>query len=299
MSKNYYEILGVPESSSDEEIKNAYKRLAKKYHPDKHSGNKVFEEKFKEVSQAYQTLSNPKQRAEYDQTIRFRQSSYGQQQTGFNADFDLNEILNQFRFASGGRRQATGGFNSIFHNRYDDESDSSFDAETGADIHSELKVPFIQATTGGSVEFEYHNETQKTIRVQIPPGIEDGEKIKLKGQGRKTRGRTGDLILTIRVEPDSFFHRKGLDVYCNMKLNLAQLVLGSNIRVRTVYDELVDIRIPVHTQPGTLLKASGLGIRSKKGTGDFYVTVTVELPEQLNKKQRELFETFARSCKMI
>ncbi len=297
MKKDFYQILGVSKNAGDEEIKRAYKRLAKQYHPDKHSGEKNFEDQFKEISEAYQTLSDHKKRDEYDQIRRFGESNFRQPGTGFDAGFDFNELLNRFRFSRGGARSGVAGFPGFFYETDPVEFDTEEETNQ-ADIHSELNVTLKQAATGDTVEFVYMNGTMRTIRVRIPQGIEDGGKISLKGQGRTFRGRTGDLILTIRIQSDSVFYRKGPDIYTDCKINFAQMLLGSVIRVRTVYDETVDIRIPANTLPGTILKASKLGIRSRNGTGDFYVKVIPEMPGPLNKKQKELFEAFARSCQM-
>ncbi len=298
MPANYYKILCVPETATDDEIKAAYKKLAKQFHPDRHSGNKAYEEKFKEISEAYQALGDPKQRAEYDQMRRFGRGRFRQPSSGAPMDFDLNDLFRQFHFSQGRARRPFSGFSSFFQDVQADGFGEAEEDETNGTIQSEITIPFRKAVTGGAAEFTFTGGDSKTVRVQIPPGTHDGGKIMLRGMGRKINGRNGDLILTVRVEPDPVFTRKGLDVYREIRLNLAQMMLGCSIRVKTAYDEPVDIKIPANTQPGTVLKASGLGIRSKIGTGNFLIKVTPEFPSELNKKQKELFETFARACQM-
>ena len=141
---------------------------------------------------------------------------------------------------------------------------------------------------------------QKRISVKIPPGIEDGAKIRLRGQGQPgtSGGPPGDLILKVRISPHRFFRRKGADVYCDITINLAQAVLGSKIRVRTLNDRKAILKIPPGTQPGTTFRLKGLGIRTDSTVGDQYVTVHVEIPKNLSSKERQLFEQFADSLKL-
>ena len=298
MTENYYNILGVSETATDEDIKAAYKRLAKQYHPDRHSGHKAFEEKFKKISEAYQTIGDPQRRAEYDKMRRYAHSGFRTAPEGAGVEFDLQDFLNHFSFAAGRRQSSHGGFSTFFRDLNDHEPEFTDETLYDPDVHSDLFVTLEDAVKGSSVEFEYRMDKTKTIRVNLPPGIDHGGKIKLKGQGNSINGQRGDLILTVNIMPDGVFQRKGNDIYCEKKVNLARMILGSIIRVKTVYDGTIDVKVPENTQPGTMLKISGHGVRTKHGSGDFYVKIISEHPSSLNKKQKELFETFARSCNM-
>lgn len=287
--KNYYQILGVSDSASEEEIKTAYKTLAKKYHPDRNHGNKQSEDRFKEMSEAYNVLSDPKRRKEYDSMRRFggRNRVNNNEYSDNFSESELNDFIKNFR----GTTKSYG-----FENRpsFSDILDDMFFGNTAQaqEAHVELSVPFEKSIYGGDVDFVFNSGSSRTIRVKLPEGINDGEQLRIH------QNNSPDILLTVRVQPDAVFTRKGNDVYCEIPVNLAQLVLGSTVKVKTVYGSHVEVKIPSGTQGGTMLKLSHLGIRHKGAKGDMYVTLILSVPKNLTKKQKEVFECFAKESGM-
>lgn len=285
--KDYYKILGVSESATEDEIKSAYKTLAKKFHPDRNHGNKQSEEKFKEMSEAYNVLSDSKKRKEYDTMRRFGQRGNGAGYQDNFSGFDMNDFMKNFRTA--GKSYGFGQRDS-----FADILDDMFFGGSGQkqENHVELSIPFQRSITGGDVEFIVNNPTQRTIRVKLPEGIKDGEQLRIH------QPQTSDILLTVRVQPDAYFSRKGNDIYIEIPVNCAQLVLGSSVKVKTVYGSQVEVKIPAGTQNGTVLKLSQLGVRHNGSKGDMFVTLALALPKNLTKKQKELFEAFAKEAGM-
>ena len=368
--KDYYRILGVSENASQEEIKRAYRRLAKKYHPDANPGDPSAAERFKEINEAHEVLSDPQKRKQYDDLRHF--ASTGFTGRGFEQGFDFNEFLRQF---GGGARTFTfedlgglGDFGDIFSAIFDRGEtfrSQRYGPRRGEDRYSEIEIPFDLATKGGKTVITVDREevcsrcggsgaqpgsksqtcpqcggqgtismiqgafavsrpcprcfgrgeiitqpcascggtgrtiARKRISLTIPEGTEDGSTIRLRGQGQPgfAGGPPGDLILKVRVLPHHFFKRKGLDIFCEVKISLEQALLGTKLKVKTVNGRQAILRIPPGTQPGTTFKLKGLGVKSDSRTGDQYVTVNVELPKNLSSEQQALFKKFAESLK--
>ncbi len=292
--KDYYHILGVADTAGEDEIRRAYKKLAKRFHPDRNQGSKEAEEKFKEISEAYEVLSNAEKRKKYDTIRRFGSHS------GFSgsaqSEFDFSEFFRNFDLGSHRGSRSGRSFADMLDEMFFGESSSGHRSERGHDLEAEVTISFEKAVRGGDVEFTFQNGTRRTLKVKIPPGINDGEQIRLRGQGHPSASRPGDLILTVRVTPDPLFSRKELDIFTDVTVNLAQAILGSTVRVKTAYGDRLDVKIPPATQPGTMLKLNRLGIKGRSGVGDMYITVKVELPKSLGRRQRELFEDFARQA---
>lgn len=301
--KDYYKTLGVGEDAGLEEIKKAYRRLAKQYHPDANPGNKTAEEKFKEISEAYDVLSDPQKRQQYDQ---MRKYGFGAGHQGF--DFrDFGNFTGQtwrgtdFTFEG---FDFFGDLKEIFERFFYRDSESPFGfsrATRGNDLHAEIRIPFSLSILGGKTSFTISKRQKPvTYAVQIPPGIEDGEQIRLKGQGNRDSRmqEPGDLILTIRVEPHRFFKRQGRDIHCEVTLNLAQAVLGTSVKVNTVHGKKVLLKIPPGTQNGTVFRIPNMGVERNGIQGDQYVTVRVEIPTHLNQEEEELMAKFAKMHKM-
>lgn len=287
--KDYYKILGVSQSASDEEIKTAYKALAKKFHPDKNHGNKQMEEKFKEMSEAYNLLSDPKKRKEYDALRQFggRRTNTSYSPTDDFSESELNDFIRNFRGAG-----KSYGFGSSAS--FTDLLDEMFFGQStrGQESNVELSIPFEKSIYGGEVDFVIQHGGGRKIRVKLPEGISDGEQLRI----HQNNGI--DIILTVRVQPDKHFIRKGHDIYCDISVNFAQLVLGSSVRVNTVYGNPIDIKIPAGTQSGTVLKLGGMGVKSKGKKGDMFVTLNLTVPANLSSKQKELLEMFAKDSGM-
>lgn len=287
--KDYYKILGISESASEDEIKTAYKTLAKKFHPDRNQGNKQSEERFKEMSEAYNTLSDAKKRKEYDTLRRFGggRSGTGYQNSDDFSASDLNDFMRNFK--SSGKSYGFGGRES-----FADILDDMFFGNTTKkqEINVELAIPFQKSINGGDVDFAINNGIPQTIRVKLPEGINDGEQLRIH------QNNSPDILLTVRVQPDPFFSRKGNDIYCEIPVNFAQMSFGSTVKVKTVYGSHVEVKIPVGTQNGTMLKLSHLGVRHGGKKGDMYVTMALSVPKNLTRKQKELLEAFANETGM-
>lgn len=274
--KNYYDILGVSESASDQQVKAAYKKLAKQFHPDKNPGNRQSEERFKEISEAYNVLSDPKARKQYDSMRRFGSAQY---ETG--EGFDFSDLFKGFGF----NRQYAGGQGGSFSDLFEE----LFNRSSGGSSVYEVSIPFEKSIHGGDLEvtLDHHR-----IRVQIPSGIEDGTELRVTGSGG------ANWRLRIRVQPDSFFTRKRMNIHCEIAVNYLQLALGSTVRIRTIYGGRIDVRIPAGTQPGTDLKIPGAGVKTSRGNGDMYVRVNLDVPKSLTKKQKDALEAFGKAMEL-
>ena len=357
--RDYYDVLGVSKSADATELKKAYRKLAMKYHPDKNPGDKEAEEKFKEINEAYEVLSDETKRRNYDQ--------FGHE--GVNGQ--------GFGGAGGFGGQGFGGFDDIFGDIFGDMFGGGFGGgrprrrgpERGADMKQRINISFEEAAFGKKVQVKINRSEEceechgsgakpgtskktcptcngsgqvqsvqrtpfgniastrtctecngegevidspctkchgkgsirktKTIEVDVPAGIDDGQMIKLSGQGELgTRGGPrGDLYIEVNVDSHSIFTREGYDVYLEMPITFAQATLGDKIQVPTL-DGKVEYEIPEGTQTGTVFRLKGKGIPKLRSNvrGDQYVKVTVEIPKKLNDKQKELVKEFAREC---
>jgi molecular chaperone DnaJ len=373
--KDYYKILGVGETATPDEIKKAYRKLAKKYHPDANPEDSQSAERFKEVNEANEVLSDPKKRKQYDDLRHFAHAGYGGQ--GFESGFDINDILGQFGKGGGARargfsREDLGGFGGlgdIFSSIFDRGQrfrQERYGPQRGEDLLTEVEVPFDVAAKGGTTVIGISKEdvcdrchgsgaepgskvekcpqcggsgmisvsqgafavsrpcprcygrgeivsdpcakcggtgrvgAHKRLSVKIPPGVSDGQTIRLRGQGQpgSSGGAAGDLLIKVRVSPHRFFKRRGANIHCDIDINLAQAVLGSKVRVRTLSDKHAVLKIPPGTQPGTTFRLKGLGVQTDSKAGDQLVTVNVDIPKKLSPHERKLFEQLAESLKL-
>ncbi len=310
--KDYYKILGVSETASQEEIKRAYRELAKKYHPDAVGGDKSKEERFKEISEAYAVLSDPTKRKEYD---ALRSNPFAGQQGGW--DFqgapggfrvhyegaDLGDLGDLFGDFLGRRRRGGETFSSFFdlNNLFGHvgQKTRSRRATTGTDVEAQITIPFELAVNGG--ETVISTGTGKRIKLKIPPGTEDGKRIRIRGQGQPSPngGPAGDLFVVIHVAPHPDFERKGQDIYSSLHINMAEAVLGTEKMVQTVSGKRVKLKIPPGTSSGKLFRLSGLGVPGEAGRGDHYVRVLVDVPEHLTPSQRKEFKEWAKKVGLI
>lgn len=375
-AKDYYNILGVPEGAAADDIKKAYRKLAKKYHPDANSGDPQAAERFKEVGEAYAVLSDESKRKQYD-TMRknpFGNFGFGGGQrpgarpgggtyttsgeTGFSFE-DLGDL---------------GGLGDIFSSIFDrggkrrQQRASGPGARTvrGRDVEYLVEIAFNVAVRGGKVQLTVPMTDDCTVcngtgaapgaRLQtcaecsgsgnitfgqggfavsrpcpvclgrgqvpsercsacsgsgqvsenrqivlsVPAGVDTGSKLRLSGQGEKggAGAPPGDLIITFKVQPHHFFRRDALDIHCTVPINLAQATLGSKIRVRTVDDKKVALRIPPGTQSGTRFRIPGQGVEKSGRRGDQYVQVKVDVPATLTSEQERLMKEFADAAEL-
>ena len=354
--RDYYEVLGVSKGASEDEIKRAYKKLARKYHPDMNPGDKEAEEKFKEVNEANEVLSDPDKKARYDQFgFAGVDPNYGAG-GGYGAggfDFgDLGDIFGSFfggGFGGGGQRRRNGPQRgeSIRMSVSVDFIEAAFGCEKEVtverseqcptckgngcapgtmpevcpDCHGSGAVTQSQRTPFGVMQTQavcgkcrgtgkiIHQpcpdchgsgraRKRKTVKVNIPAGIDNGQTISLRGQGHagKNGGPNGDLLITVMVKPHDIFRREGTSVFCEAPITFTQAVLGAEMEIPTI-DGKVKYTIPEGTQTGTVfrLRGKGIPVLNGHGRGDQYVTVTIETPRGLNREQKEALKKFSET----
>lgn len=290
MSKrDYYEVLGVAKGASDDEIKKAFRKLAVKYHPDKNPGNKEAEEKFKEINEAYSVLSDKTKRSRYDQ---FGHAGVGGDGGGdpFAGFRGANGQSFNFDFGGGGFEDILGsifGFGGGFRG-----------ARRGRDYRTSITIDFEEAIFGATKTISVDGNQTK---LKIPAGIFDGQSIRLAGKGGEAPaadGQRGDLYVEVRVRAHKHLTREGDLILSEVTISMVDAVLGTEIDVETVDGEIT-MKIPAGTQPGTNFKLSGHGAPhlGSDQRGPHIVTVNVEIPKNLNKKQKELIEEFGKSTK--
>ncbi len=377
--KDFYEILGVGEKAGAAEIKKAYRKLAKRYHPDANADDPSAAERFKEVGEAYSVLSDPEKRKKYDQMRRMGSFGFGGGRPGggrpgqaaggrgggFQAPGDIS-----FEDLGGGFGNISDLFSSLFdRGRKAAGGGSGGEARAGdgrrkgQDVEYVVEVPFLTAARGGKVSVQVaisedcatcagtgatpgtsltrctecggsgnvsfgqggfavkrpcpacfgrgripqdpcrscdgrgEVRQKRTIAIKVPAGTDSGNKVRLSGQGERGRsgGPPGDLIITFRVKPHRFFRREGLDVHVTVPINVVQATLGSKIRVRTISGKKVVLTIPGGTQTGTKFRVRGQGVEKAGRTGDQYVEVKVEVPDELSDEEQEAMEGFAQA----
>jgi curved DNA-binding protein len=292
-NKNFYDILGVKRDAAQDEIKRAFRKLAAKYHPD--AGGD--EAKFKEVSEAYTTLSDPEKRKEYDQMLYFGGipgadfgGSGGRGRYSTNVDMDWSSIFNNVR---GGSDGGFGGFDfsSIFGGAAGGQGTRP---HQGDDLNVSIEIPFEDAFTGTTRKVTYRipstGETQ-SITVKIPAGAVDGGKLRHRGYGEygANGGERGDLVITTRVLDGKVFKRDGADVRMDLPISIYEAALGASIEVPTPRGKKVRLKVPAGTQDGKTFRFRGEGapdVRNKGSLGMLYVTIRVKVPTDLSADER-------------
>jgi len=372
--KDFYKVLGVSEKATPDEIKKAYRRLAKANHPDANPDDASAAERFKEVGEAYGVLSDPAKRKQYDQMRRFGAftgagrgaprpgGATAQPGAGFSFD-DLSNFggLGDIFSSIFDRGARAGGPGSGAGRGSGPTGPRKKTRAKGADVEYVVDITFEKAALGGKVTITVpiteecatcggsgakpgtavktcsecggsgtvsfgqqgfavnrpcpacigrgmvpedpciscsgrgEVRQERRISVNVPAGTEDGQKLRLTGQGERstTGGAAGDLLLTFRVKPDRFFRREGLDIHARVPINIVQAALGSKIKVRTIHGSRVVLKIPPGTQNGTRFRVRGQGIEKANRRGDQIVEVDVQVPEKLSDEEREAMERFA------
>ena len=305
--KDYYKILGVDKSATQDEIKKAYRKLAMKYHPDRNPDNKSAEEKFKEITEANEVLSDPEKRKKYD-TLGANWKQYQNQGQGFE---DFYSHFGSGRRGGGGTYEFSGNLGDLFGNlggfsdffeSFFGGGASDFGAKSGR--RSRRKGADLEATLYITLEDAFHGATKdvliggKKIRLKIVPGTKDGKKLRLKGLGAigSNGGEKGDLYLTIKIEKHPYFEVSGSDLYYDLYVDLYTAVLGGKKQIRALNGKTVSINIPEGSDSGKILRLKGLGFRTAENSnsfGDLLVRIKVEIPKNLNKEEKELFKKLA------
>ena len=365
--KDFYKILGVGEKATADEIKKAYRKLAKTHHPDANQGNPKAAERFKEIGEAYAVLSDPKKRKQYDQMRRLGSLGFGQGRrpgaagrpgAGADPGFGFEDIQGGF-----------GNISDLFSSLFDLGKKEQADApkkprkQKGENVEYVVEIPFLTAVRGGKVSVDVSitedcatcggdgakpgTETrqcqeckgtgqvsfgqggfarirpcpacfargkipetpcpscggrgsvrqQRKLSINVRPGVDTGDKVRLSGQGERGKrgGPPGDLIITYKVKPHRFFKRDGLNIHVKLPINIAQATLGSKMKVATVSGQKVVLRIPKGTQSGTKFRIRGQGIEKGDRVGDQFVEVVVEVPAELSEEERAAMEDFAEA----
>ena len=291
--KDYYKILGVSKNATQDEIKRAYRKLAAKYHPDRNPGDKTAEERFKEINEAYQVLSDPEKRKLYDNLG----SDWERYQ---KAGVSWEDFV----------RQKAGGGYASYEDLFSD-SDSFFDLfeilfgsgfgrGAGRRTNRPRKGQDLKATITITLEEAYHGTTRlidvngQKLRITLKPGVANGQKLRIKGKGLPgiNGGPNGDLYIIVQVLPHEKFKREGDDLYLSITIDLYTAVLGGKVKISTFKGD-INVTIPPGTQPNKKLRLKGFGMPKYNQPGrygDLYITVNVEIPTDLTEEEKELFK---------
>ena len=281
MAKDYYALLGVKRSASDDEIHKAYRELARKYHPDLNPDDKAAQQKFKDIQQAHDVLSDPEKRRAYDQFgPEFERAGghpfAGGGGPGGGAAFDFEQLFG----GAGGMNfgdffQQMGGGPSPGGGSRRQQRPSK-----GQDLTAELTVPFNTAVLGGEASISMRRGGKSdSITVKIPPGMESGKKMRLRGQGEQGHGgKPGDLIVEVTVAPHPFFRRRGQNLELTLPVSIGEAMSGATIDIPTP-GGTVSLKIPAGSSSGRRLRVKGQGVQSKSGSpGDLFVELQIKLP---------------------
>jgi len=308
--KDYYKLLGVKRGASEEEIKRAYRKLALEYHPDRNPGNKQAEERFKEINEAYQVLSDPQKRARYDQ---LGESYTRWQQRGSPGGFNWEEWFTQApgmgntrvhvndfgdlfgtRGGNGGMGDFSDFFRRIFGGMGEAASGRGWGGQAAANQYQqELSISLQEAYTGATRRIELDG---RRIEVKIPAGAKTGTKVRVAEAVQQPNGRKADLYLLIQVAEDPRFRREGDHLYTEASIDLYTAVLGGEVNVPTLSGNVM-LTIPAGVQPGQKIRLAGKGMPQLKNPdrkGDLFVTLKVKLPRNLTPEQRTIFQKLAQ-----
>ena len=298
---DYYKLLGVDKNASDKDIKTAYRKLARKYHPDLNPDNKEANLKFQQINEANEVLSDKEKRKKYDQ--------YGEHWQNSEAYEQANQRGTSYNTGPFGGTNATGGydfegfgeggdFSDFFQSMFGNSRTSGNRRQAkyrGQDYQTELHLSLLDTV-------ETHKQTLsvngKSLRITIPAGIENGQVIKIKGHGAPgaNNGPAGDLLITFLIQDDPQFKRDGKDLHSTVPLDLYTAILGGEVIVDTLNGK-VKVKVKPETQNGTKVKLKGKGLpvyKSENEFGDLYITYSIQIPVNLNDRQRELFKELAQ-----
>lgn len=288
LERDFYSVLGVGRTATAKDIKKAYRTLAQKHHPDNNPGDEGAESRFKDISEAYDVLSDPKTRAEYDGARdAFARGAYMGSGPGGGTQYVRMEDLGDIGdlFGSGGGM--FGGLGDLFGG-----GRRARGPQPGGNLESEAHLSFHEAIEGTTRTLTVDGpDGRGEVQVKIPAGVNDGARIRLRGKGRpgSNGGPAGDLYVTVHAARHPVFSRSGKDLKVRVPVTFAEAALGAAITVPTLTGT-VTVKVPPGTQHGTTLRVSGKGVATAKGTGDLLVTIEARVPEHLDGEQRELLE---------
>lgn len=307
-SKNYYSILGVDEKASTDQIKKRFRLLARQYHPDRNPDRPDAEERFKAIQEAYDVLSNEEKRKQYDfkrknpfdgfqatngdNFYKATDGTYVRYQRPPNAEDDF--------FANG---DDTSGFSNIFNRIFGAEQKPpppdrrKSRRRSSLDVSTRLRLSLEQALLGGKTEITLpHGEV---VRINIPKGVHTGFKIRLKGRGEVGATSTGDLYVTFEVEPHSYYVRKDNDLHITAKVNPIEAMTGITRNIMSAYGNRIKLKIPAGTQHGTKLRLRGQGVQTSKEVGDMYVSIEINIPENLSAEQIQILKEAGKKARLL
>jgi DnaJ-class molecular chaperone len=316
--KDYYQTLGVAKTATDKEIKQAYRKLARKFHPDVNPGDKASESRFKEINEAYEVLGDPEKRKKYDELGAnwryYEQAQQAGQASPFGAGWaggpaagggyrTINE--EELRDLFGGENPFSDFFNAFFGGGQPEtgrrgRSSRSGRSRPGRDVEEEIELTLDEAMRGATRRLQIKQEGHtRMVDVRIPVGVGDGSRVRVPGEGEQASGgaRAGDLYLRIRVRPDGRFERRGRDLHSQVTVPVTTAVLGGEAEVPTLGDRPLRLKIPPTTQNGQVFRLKGHGmpaVGKPNERGDLYATVNVVLPKHLTEEQRRHYEELAK-----
>lgn len=321
--KDYYDVLGINRGADEKEIKRAYRKLAKKYHPDINPGDKEAEQKFKELTEAYNVLSDAEKKKLYDQYgfAAFEEGhgperNYSGRGSYTTGGFGNGGTYQEFHFTHGNMDDMGDIFDDLFGDFFHGHGGSGFHSQStrgfgsggfhqkGADAHADITISFDDAVFGCDkvLQIQEENGRSSSLQVHIPAGIDEGQSVRLKGQGAPGMGggNNGDLMLKVHILPKPGYERKGNDVYVTVSIPYATAVLGGEVTVPTLTGKVV-CKIAAGTQPGSKIRLKGKGIPSMKNPshkGDEYIVVQIAVPKTLTPEERQKLMDYDRACKV-
>jgi DnaJ-class molecular chaperone len=305
MSKrDYYDVLGLAKSATQADIKKAYRKLAKQHHPDHNKNDPKAGERFKEISAAYEVLSDDDKRAKYDQFGHagpesafagglggVRWSTQGGQGVDISGLGDLFD----FEFGGAGGHNSGSVFEKLFRGQTG-RSPRGHREEPPADLEHAVELTFEQAVRGTTLDMKLVGRGTEHISVRVPPGVRDGQKIRVKGKGQAGHRASGDLYVVCRVLPHKYFQRIDDDIFLSVPITIAEAAFGAKIDLPTL-DGVRAVTIPPGTSSGTKLRLAGLGVQSPRdgARGDQYAVIKIVAPKNMTPEQERLLREFAES----